>query len=403
MPDLLIDPLGGLCGDMFLAGLVGLGADPEAIGRAVSALPLGEQVRLRVEDRVERAVRGVLLDVEILDRGEWKRACGLHRHEHRSWKDIRAMLVAAGLPGRARERALAVFRCLAEAEGAVHGRPAEDVRFHEVGAVDSIADIVGGALALEQLGVERLHSSAVGLGLGSVECSHGLLPLPAPATLELLRGRPVTQPGEAHELCTPTGAAILAALASFDPPAGTYLVERIAWGLSHKPTRRAPPGVRLSLARPSGDGDGLALERVVLLSCDLDDMAPEYLALAAERLRELPVLDVSLAPLLMKKGRPACELRVLVAPGQADAVARAVLEQTSTFGLRRQELARHVLPRRTEAVQTPWGPVRVKVGPLPGGGERRHVELEDVARLCREAGASWAEVLAAAGGRGANP
>lgn len=420
---LLLDPLGGISGDMFLAALIGLGADPKRISADLKRLRLGAEFRLRARRETRGLVSGVLLDVELRKNGRYMaaeeaaaghghghgaggghaaHAAHAQGHSHRSWVDIRKMILAAKLPERPKKRALAVFERLAEAEAEVHGRKVGSIEFHEVGAVDSIIDIVGSCLALELLGVERIFSTAVGVGSGCVRFSHGLFPLPAPATMLLLRGAPLVQTAEEHELSTPTGAAILAGLASFEGVPGTFIVEASCFGLSHKRTKEVAPGLRASLLRPAGEyasSSGLIREELIILSCDLDDMPPEYLALAADRLRKLPVLDLSFAPLHMKKGRPGTELRVLVRPGDADAVEGAIFEHTSTFGVRRACVTRDSLPRETRSVRTRWGRVKVKAGKLPDGGTRLHAEFEDVAKICLKSGASWEKVKREAEGR----
>ena len=425
MARLLIDALGGCSGDMFLAALIDLGASARSLAAGLRGLDLPEPFRLRVEKSVARGFSGTRVEIRLKHGGRWTRPENLpsahvhghghrhdhehggrhahtpgparhrHPHAHRAWSDIDRLLRRARLPTRARERARVVFKLLAEAEGRVHGIPAARVAFHEVGATDSILDIVGVCLGLEELGADELLCSAIGVATGFVDCAHGRLPLPAPATHLLLEGRPVIQTGESTELCTPTGAALLVALARFTPPTGAYAVERTGIGLSHRIPEKAPPFLRVSEIRAWETAPaGLIRERLCWICADLDDMQPEYLRLAEEHLRAAGALDVSFAPLHMKKGRLGVEVRALAAPERADAVAAALLEHTTTFGLRRTEVLRDSLPRRMEAVRTRFGNARVKVGTLPSGATKHHVEYEDVARISREKGVAWSKVLA---------
>jgi hypothetical protein len=290
-----------------------------------------------------------------------------------------------------RKRSLSVFRRLARVEAAIHGTTVKDVHFHEIGAVDSLVDIVGFACALERLGIEAVYCSALPLGGGTVHTEHGLLPAPAPATLALLAevGAP-TLPGPVHaELVTPTGAALLTEFAAFHQPA--MAVHGIGYGFGTKEFD-FPNALRVWLGEgpvmpPAGDD-------VVELACNLDDSTGEALGYAMERLFAAGALDVWFTPIQMKKNRPAVMLSALVRPEDADALAALILRETTTLGVRRQRLGRSTAGRELRTVDTPWGPVRVKVKLLNGRPVATSAEYEDCAQIAAAAGIPLARVMA---------
>ena len=427
---LRLDPLGGLSGDMILATLVELGADLREIEASLKALDLGQDFRFELEHSAPRGFAGLRLKVMLQHEGSWKEpeTPELHAHHHhhhhhhhhqhahaphgddepkehhrppfdspdggqphhRTFSDICSILEASDLPLRVQARAISVFEVLAVAEGRVHGKAAEEVHFHEVGAVDSIVDIVGSCLALEQLEVKRLFSTSVGVARGQVHCAHGRLPLPAPATQLLLEGVPLVHHDDEKELCTPTGAAFLKALAEFSCVPGVTRAKGTGVGLSHRIPVHAPPFLRGTLFEDEGEKKGPQLERLVRLSCDIDDMDGEYLSLLSDDLLKAGALDVSRLPLAMKKGRQGVELRVLCRPQNEAELLGVILSQSTSFGCRREDIERWALPRRMVEVQTPWGDVRVKVCDQP---PKRHVEFDDVQRIAMEQGVHWREIV----------
>lgn len=318
---------------------------------------------------------------------------------HRDWGSIRALLANAGLPHDVRDRALATFGLLAEAEAQVHGRAVDDVHFHEVGALDSILDVVGVCAGLAALGVERLIASPVAVGGGSVATSHGVLPVPAPATALLLEGIP-TYAGHdssdplgarslAGELTTPTGAALLRTCVDGFGPWPAMVPAAVGHGAGTRDIGR-PNVCRLVLG--SEVTGALAMERVTLLESSIDHISPEAAAAAAEQLRAEGALDVWMAPIVMKKGRAGFVLATLVPAGGADAFAERVVALTGTLGVRRRELERSVAHRSQRTVDTEWGPVRVKEG-----AGRVRPEADDIARIAREQGLSFSAVEDALG------
>lgn len=383
---------------MFLAGLIDLGADPKKIIAELCKLNLNEQFDFDLKTVISRGFEGKRLKIIVKRAGQWcasdePQASDHHhqaKHHHRTHADIKSIISASALADRVKDRSLSVFHALAVAEGQVHGKPADQVHFHEVGAIDSILDIVGCCVALELLSIEKLYSTSVGIASGHVMCAHGQLPLPAPATLLLLKGAPVVHQGPNQELCTPTGAAILKALATFSPPPQA-MVQSIGNGMSHRIPKNAPPFLRLTLLKlgnrsePSqAQRDAFKLETLLNINCDIDDMSPELMPLICEQLlNEDKALDVSTSATLMKKGRHGFHVSVLCHSQQQFKVMERLLNHTSSFGCKVQNIERWSLERETRKIDSPWGPVRIKhaIGtPTP----KYHIEYEDVAKICRE-------------------
>lgn len=377
----------GIAGDMTVAALLdagrGRGLSVEALREALVALPLGHY-----------HVSTGAVEVDGVPATHFRVAIEHEAHaHHRPWSDIRAMLGEArrrGLPEGAFERAVAIFEVLARAEADVHGVDVDHVHFHEVGAVDSIVDIVATAWCLDRLGIDRCTVGAIATGSGFVDTEHGRLPVPAPATALLLRGFDVRLGDGAGELATPTGAAILAATAVSMKP--VLALEAHGAGAGTKRLADRPNVLRVFVGTADDAGD----EVLVLLEADIDDMAPAALAFACERLREDGARDVSLLPLQMKKGRLGMRLSVLCDVGRMDALAAAVLRHTSSIGVRRRAVVRDVLPRRIDVVETQGGSVRVKVVRRPDGTETAEPEFEDVARVAVATRRPFADVRAEA-------
>jgi hypothetical protein len=325
-----------------------------------------------------------------------------HGHPHRPYRDIRAMLERSTLPAGARRRALAVFARLAEAEGAVHGMPVEEVTFHEVGAWDSIADIVCTAVGLDHLGVEELLCSPVPVGSGMVDTAHGRMPIPTPATLLLLRGFPIVQGGPAYERTTPTGAAILAALARPAPAELAYVPRRVGVGIGSKDSPAVPNLLRAVLAERSGSGERSApaghagaAETIECAQANLDDANPEWVGYLMERLFAAGALDVVLIPVHMKKNRPGTQVQVLYPPALRETVQALLFSETTTLGVRYHALQRVALPRTKVDVATPWGRVS-GVEAHHGADAYFSPEYETCRRVAEAAGVPLREVYQAA-------
>jgi uncharacterized protein (TIGR00299 family) protein len=371
-----LDCFSGISGDMLLGGLVDAGLDLKALRAPLRTLPLSGYT-LKTERASEHGISGtrvrVVLDAEA-------------PHEHRRLADVERLIAAGELPERARARAIAVFRHLAEAEGTIHGTPPEEVTFHEVGAVDSIVDIVGAAVGLELLGVDDLYCSELPLTSGRVASAHGSLPVPAPATVEQLKGteavwRPVPTEGE---LVTPTGAAFVATLARFTRPA--MRVRAVGYGFG----ARALPWancLRLMLGEApatlarSGDVAGFERDEIVVIESNVDNMSGEALGWLMERLLASGALDVSFAPLQMKKNRPATLLTVLAPVNEAERVAALIVRESGTLGVRMHRAERLKAGRRMEEIETPLGNARVKLKLIGGEIVAATPEYEDCRAL----------------------
>lgn len=385
-----LDCSSGISGDKFLAALLDAGAADESFTPAHLQTTLASLGLVGVTVSADRVVRGGISGLHLNLPAE-------QDAPHRHWGDIRTMLEGSSLPSAARDRALRAFEAIAAAEGRVHGVSAEAVHFHEVGAADSIADIVGVSLGLELLGVERLVCSVVAVGSGVTgRTAHGILPVPAPATLELLAGAPIEAGAATGELTTPTGAALVRVNVDEFGPMPPMVTARIGYGAGTRETPGMPNVARIAIGHALRDASTPdeapdTLEPVVLLETTLDHIAPEQVAFAAEELRGAGALDVWQTPAAMKKGRLGIELVVLVHPQDAERLSVAMHELTGSLGVRRTRLARSVLEREIVSAQGPWGEFRVKVS---GQGDSRRVrpEHDDIARIARTTGMPYGEV-----------
>jgi uncharacterized protein (TIGR00299 family) protein len=305
------------------------------------------------------------------------------------------MVAAAGVPDAVRERADAAFTSIAEAEGEIHGVGPEKVHLHEVGAVDAILDVVGSVWGLTLLGVDRVYCGPIVVGDGTVKAAHGILPVPAPATLKLLEGH-VIRPGPdgAGELVTPTGAALVRALSSGPAPA-SYTPLRSGYGAGTKEFANRANALRITLAEPALL-DGVVVETLVQLATDVDDMDGEAVSALSDVLRDEGALDVVLLSTLMKKGRPGTRIEVLCEQSSADRLERALFLHSSSIGIRRSTIERHALPREEWTVLVQGEAVRMKRVTLPSGGTRVKPEFDDVRRLATRLGRSLRDVSAEA-------
>jgi len=420
---LFVDAQAGLAGDMLVAGLVHAGAELDAVVAEVRALGVTGW-----NARVERVTRGPYAATRFVvepdgaappdggqghDHGHDHGHRHTHGHDHdhdhggggkaltipgpfpgqpaRDWATIRALLEGAPLRPRVRARALDTFGRLAAAEARVHGTPVDEVSFHEVGAVDSIVDVVGACAALEELGVERVVCTALPMGQGRVRTEHGLLPIPVPATVEVLRGFPVVPSPWSGELVTPTGAALAAALAE-PGPMPAMVVEAVGYGAG----TRDPPDHANIVRVVLGRGEAGALAEVVELRAGVDDLPGEAVPPLFEALFAAGALDAWATPSVGKKGRPGLQLGVLCAPEDRDRVGEALLRHSGSFGYRWERMAREVLARHHHPVRTAFGEVRIKVGSRAGAVVHAAAEYEDCAALARAAGRPVAEVMQAA-------
>jgi uncharacterized protein (TIGR00299 family) protein len=376
-----VEPLAGASGDMLLGALLDCGLPLGSLTDALRALPLPDW---HIDaTRVRRGALGAT-QVRVVSRER--------EPPPRRLADVLRIIDAGRLPGDAATQARAIFTLLAEAEARVHGVAVEDVHFHEVGAADAILDICGVAAGLTLLGVDRLYCAALPLGAGSVQTAHGRLPLPAPATLELLaRARAPTVPHRAEvELVTPTGAAILGALARFERP--PMRLRAVGYGAGSR-AEPEPNVLRLALGEPTDENDPLGEreERLVLLECNIDDMNPQWYGHLFDRLAAAGALDVTCAPVLMKKGRPGQLLGVLCRPEDQASLTGLLLAETTTLGVRRHPVVRTTAGRAFVPVETPYGPIAVKLRVLAGRVTGATPEYE----ACRERALALGQPLAA--------
>jgi pyridinium-3,5-bisthiocarboxylic acid mononucleotide nickel chelatase len=386
-----LDCASGISGDMTLGALVDAGADLAAIQAGIDSLGL-TGCRLAASEVKKQGFRATQITVEHEP-----------EHKHRHLHHITAMIDGSSLAARQKDMAKRIFQKLAEAEAKVHGSTIEKVHFHEVGAVDSIADIVGSAIGFDLLKIDRVVCSPVPTGRGYVEIAHGRCSIPAPATGELLRGVPLSPLDVEGELTTPTGAAIVAALADDFGPLPAMSVEHIGYGAGQKDFPH-PNILRLLVGEvasvtvlhgPSTSGHLPRTESIVLLETNLDNATGETIGHAADQLWAAGALDVSITPIQMKKGRPGVSVSVQSRPSDADKLESILFAETPTLGLRRSTVMRTVLAREQTTVSTSWGPVTGKVAFLPDGAKRFAPEYEACQRVALAGGISVAEVAAA--------
>jgi uncharacterized protein (TIGR00299 family) protein len=389
----------GAAGDMLMAALYEL---LDETGRAaflaeMNALGLPE-VRISAVGATKCGIAGTRIVVDVGGHEEHSHDVGHHahghphehaehEHVHRSFSDIETLLARLPVSSSVREHAAAVYRLIAEAEAAVHGRPVEEIHFHELGQIDAVADGVGVALLLERLQPEIIVASSVQVGAGQVHTAHGILPVPAPATARLLQGIPCHAGNIRGELCTPTGAALLRHFVAEFGPLPPMRVEKIGYGMGSKdfPAANCLRAFRGEAGEAAGAGDAVAE-----LRCNLDDMTGEAIGHAAQILWKEGALEVFTAPVQMKKGRPGVLLTCLCAPAEAERFAALMLKYTTSFGVRETLCARRVLARKTEERPTPLGPVRFKRGE-GYGVVRNKPEYEDVAAAAEKNGLSFTE------------
>jgi uncharacterized protein (TIGR00299 family) protein len=386
----LVDCPTGLAGNMLLAALFDLGLPQAAIDAPLAALGLAGAYAIDLEERRSGGLRGLHLAVRGLEA----------EPPHRHWAELKTTIAGAALVPQLKQRVLAVFGLLAEAEAQVHGQPAERVHFHEVGAIDALVDVVGVCAGLAHFGITQLVCASPPAGHGTVQTAHGLLPLPAPAVLELarLKGIPLasSEGFPAGELTTPTGLALMAALADRFGLAPALVPQAVGIGLGSRQLDR-PNLLRLVLAADAqGTEPGLpetALPEILLQQqAQIDDATPEDLAFLVDELRRAGALEVFSQPLLMKKGRPGVLVTVLARPEQAEALRRIWWRQGTSLGVREQLQQRWALPRSSRELATPLGPVRLKQVELPEGERRSKPEFEDLADLARRHGLPLAQV-----------
>ncbi len=455
MRTLYLDIFSGISGDMFIGALLDLGLSFDALERELSKLNLGD-FHIHSRRGQKSSIEGVKFDVHAHEHGrehhhhdrgedhddlhhgheEHHHETGhdhdhdhdhhhhaSHDHEHghqhhenehdeendhhhgRTFAEIRKLIQSSTLSPWVKEKAVAVFSRIARAEGKIHGKPADAVHFHEVGAVDSIVDIVGGCVALDLFGRPRVLAAPVVEGHGWIQCAHGRFPIPAPATIAILaeRGVPISQSDEPHELVTPTGAAILAEFVEEFGPMRDLLPEKIGYGLGQRENKTRPNVLRAILgnvSRTTGSatsaGHDWESDTIAVIETNLDDINSEILGYLVERSFAQGALDVFHTPIQMKKNRPGVLLTILCSLADQDSFAELILRETTAFGIRRSTAERRKLKREVRRVKTPFGEVDVKVGSLNGKNLQISPEFESCKRIAQEKHLALKEVYAAA-------
>lgn len=434
MKILYYDCFAGISGDMNLAAMIALGVEPGYLRAELSKLGLDQEFDLQISADSRHGIHGTRVDVVLR---EWAAPHGhghahahghahehehVHGHEHghehghavghahrpearpgghdhgaqRNLAAIEAIIQGSALDPAVKKTSLDIFRRVAEAEARVHGKTMHEVHFHEVGATDSIVDIVGAAICHHRLGVDAVWASPVELGGGFVRCAHGVVPVPAPATVEILQGIPTTRGAVRQETATPTGAAILAALVDEFTATPALTTEKTAYGIGHRDTD-IPNVLRVQLARPASSRPVGSVRQARLLQCNIDDMTAEMLGATMDFLMENGAMDVHFTPILMKKNRPATCLSLLCSTADEERFKELLLRHTTTLGVKSVQLDKTVLDIAFERLDTPLGAVTMKNALLGGTVLRSKPELEDCRELARRHGIPLADVYAVIG------
>lgn len=426
-----IECFSGISGDMFLGALVDAGVSADLLRETVRSLNLGAELQIANVDRC--GITSTKVDVVINGEPDRPREAAQavhhvhshhhghsHGHEHthadgtthshghahddepghehshaeahshgRHLSEIKKIITAISISAKAKQTATAIFEVLGAAEAKIHNVPVETIHFHEVGAVDAIVDIVCAAVGAEALEVDRFVVSPLNVGGGTVVCAHGTFPVPAPATVELLKGAPIYSGEIQKELVTPTGAAIVKTLANGFGPMPAMTVGQTGYGAGSRNFPAHANVLRITVgeatAVPESKHD-LPMDEVVVLEANIDDLNPQLFGYLSEQVLAVGALDVFSTPVQMKKSRPATLLTLLAKPEDAERIARIVFRETTTIGIRTRREQRYVLPRRHEAVQTPWGEVRMKIAQLNGTISNYAPEYEDCRRLAEQHG-----------------
>jgi hypothetical protein len=399
---------------MNLAAMIDLGVEPGFLRAELDKLGLNDEFELLVSGDARNGIHGTRVDVRLAaeqhghnhdhhdhqhhhDHGHdhHHHAVGATAHQHgphRNFADIRELIMGSALADEVKETSLRIFRKVAEAESKVHGKAVDEVHFHEVGATDSIVDVVGAAICRHRLGVDAVWASPVELGRGVVRCAHGLIPVPAPATMEILEGIPTTRGGTDHEATTPTGAAILAALVDEFTATPAMVVTKTGYGVGHRKTD-TPNLARVHLATVEAE-TGAGATRARLLQCNIDDMTGEQLGDVMDLLMDNGAMDVHFSAIMMKKNRPATEISLLCSEAEEPRFKELLFRHTTTLGVKSLPLEKTALERRFNKIETPYGPVTIKEAVLNGEVVHFKPEYEECKAIARRHGVPLVEVYA---------
>lgn len=379
-----LDCFAGISGDMLLGALLDAGWPSEQLRDVIARLKLGD-VRLDHQRVSKKGIAATQVTIHSSP-----------HQPHRGLQELSTIVLNADLSESIQQRALSALRLLAEAESTVHGVPIEHIHFHEVGAVDTIVDIVGALVGLEELKIDKVYCSPLPWSRGTVQTEHGILPVPPPAVALLLKGLPVVGADIEGETVTPTGATLARTVANTFGPAPAMKVQAIGYGAGQCDWPDRANVLRLTMGESESTGPGLNVERLTVLACNIDDMNPQWYAPAMEALYEAGALEVWLTPVQMKKNRPANVIEVLCRKEQAADLRARLLKHTTTLGVREHNMTRYSVDRRVETVETKYGVVRLKVATLPDGSIKRAPEYDDCLARATEHGVNVSEVWLAA-------
>jgi uncharacterized protein (TIGR00299 family) protein len=390
MKILYYDCFAGISGDMNLGSMLDLGVDQKYLLKELGNLPV-DSYKIKVCKDKRGGITGTKVDVIVPPQ---KKTSSRHTLEKRTFRDIAGMINKSNLSANVKRISLDIFTRLARAEGKIHGQKIEDVHFHEVGAIDSIIDIVGAAICLDYLKVDKVISSPIQVGAGIINCSHGTFPVPAPATAELLQGIPIKTGLVPFEATTPTGAAIIAATATYFTEKIDFTPQKIGYGLGSKDSD-VPNVLRLFMGEISADAskaDDLETGDAVIIECNIDDMNPELYDALMDRLFAAGAHDVFFTPIIMKKSRPAVMVSVLCDVEKQKPIEEVLWLNSSTFGLRFYKVAKSMLRRETVKGKTKYGDVMIKRGYLNGRIIKSKPEYDDCRKLAKKNGISMQEI-----------
>jgi len=384
MKTLYLDCPMGISGDMFLAALIDLGVDPKMILRELKKLPV-DRIDIEIKKVARHSITGTAFKVRLKE-----------AHHHRTFRDIKKIINESPLAPAVKALSTAIFKVIAESEGKIHGIKADEVHFHEIGAMDSIIDICGAAIAVDSLKVSRIVSSPIALGTGWARTMHGTIPIPAPATLEILKGVPVAASTAPFELTTPTGAAIVKTLASSFGPMPSMTIDQAGYGVGKKDFKESANLLRAVIGTASGNKAAEGTERLTVLETNIDDMSPQVAGYLLEKLLSSGALDAFYTPVQMKKGRPGVLLTVLTDSGNKDSLLDMIFAESTTIGVRAHEVERHCLERKSAKVKTPYGTVKVKLALRKGRVMNIQPEYEDCKAAAEKKGVPLKQVMDAA-------
>jgi len=373
----------GISGDMFLASLIDLGVDFDAIRQELVKLPV-DRIDIEIGTEVRHSIAGTTFRVKTTEAAH-----------HRTFADIKAIIDNSSLSAPVKAMSTGIFSRIAEAEGMVHGIKADEVHFHEVGAMDSIIDIVGAALAVESLQPVTVFCSPIPLGSGTAKTMHGIIPIPAPATVEILKGTPIASSSIPFELTTPTGAAIIKTLAQGFGPMPSMTIERTGYGAGKKDFRESANLLRVFMGEGAGNA-GAGRDNLVVLETNIDDMSPQIAGYLIERLLASGALEAYFTPVQMKKSRPGLLLTALCASEKSEALTDLIFAESTSIGVRSYPVSRRCLERSMEEIATQWGTIRVKVSVNRGVAVSVQPEYEDCRKAALAHGVPLKRVMEAA-------